>query len=82
MATIKRRHHRYSSILFVLAIVTGCSSSPDIPDVGKIVFVSDKDFDSALSLNFEIYSINADGSNLINLTNSPGIDNGYGITDE
>jgi len=61
-------------LVITIAIPFIISGSPNAPDVGKIVFASDKRVGSAVSLNFEIYSINADGSNLSNLSNNPGID--------
>lgn len=51
----------------LLILVAGCSSPPPAP-AGKIVFESYRDG------NAEVYMMDADGSNLINLTNHPGYD--------
>jgi TolB protein len=44
------------------------------PDRSRVVFVSDRDDPTGTSQSTEIYSVHADGSRLVRLTNSPGYD--------
>ena len=68
-----RKMMKIMSIIILLMLLAGCSvaSSPDeqLSDLnGKIYF------DSNRNGNYEIYSMNADGSNIINITNTPEYD--------
>jgi len=44
------------------------------PDRSRVVFVSDRDDPTGTSQSSELYSVHADGTGLIRLTNSPGYD--------
>ena len=52
-------------LLFVAVFLTACGGSAP---GSRIAFVSDRDG------NMEIYGMNADGSNQVNLTNNPAED--------
>ena len=54
-------------------LADGATPVPDTSAMGKIAFASDRDGD------FEIYVMNADGSDQINLTSSPGDDGSRGF---
>ena len=55
----------------------GLEAEPDWePDGRKIVFTSYRDVDIYGNLQGEIYAINTDGSNWVNLTNDPANDGG------
>ena len=58
------------SFAAVLLLTSACGGDgePAAPASGKIAFASDRDG------NFEIYVMNADGSNQTNLTNNPARD--------
>lgn len=56
-------------LTLLMAMVVGCAESSTTPMLnGRIAFGSDKDGES------EIYIMDTDGSNLINLTNNPADD--------
>ena len=55
------------AILALLSVVSACGCQPQ-PAGNRIAFVSDRDG------NFEIYMMNADGSNQTRLTNNPAED--------
>ena len=72
------RNFRWLVVLVFAVLILGCGDDPIVnPDItpdenvplpGRIAFASDRDGD------FEIYMINADGTSLVRLTESKGVD--------
>jgi TolB protein len=87
MSKYSNRPKNYFPILFVVVFITGCSSpSPKEPitanqevsinseQVGKIVFETNRDCQEFICGGLAIYSMDADGANLFQLTNLEGYD--------